>query len=152
MKSAFSVGAWTSAILLLLPMMTFAQDVTNDVEVIDSVTIIGKRVDIADVPGSAHVISSEELAEFAQSDVLRVLRAVPGVYVQEEDGYGLKPNIGIRGSGLDRSSGTLCRLFRVLFSHAATHERRRGFERPGIGCRRPAYHRRRHEHDFNTHS
>ena len=104
MKSALSVGAWTSATLLLLPIMTFAQDVANDVEVIDTVTIIGKRVDIADVPGSAHVISSEELAEFAQSDVLRVLRAVPGVYVQEEDGYGLKPNIGIRGSGLDRSA------------------------------------------------
>ena len=104
MKSALPVGAWTSATLLLLPMMALAQDVPKQSEAIDTVTIIGKRIDVADVPGSAHVIDSEELAEFAQSDILRVLRSVPGVYVQEEDGYGLRPNIGIRGSGLDRSA------------------------------------------------
>ncbi len=92
------------ATLLIAPMLTFAQDASNDSDVIDTVTIIGKRIDIADIPGSAHIIDSEELAEFAQSDVLRVLRSVPGVYVQEEEGFGLRPNIGIRGSGLDRSA------------------------------------------------
>jgi len=104
MKTASPVCAGTSAALLLLPILALAQDVTNDSEVIDTVTIIGKRADIADIPGSAHVVDAEELAEFAQSDVLRVLRSVPGVYVQEEDGFGLRPNIGIRGSGLDRSA------------------------------------------------
>ena len=100
MKPVFS----TSAALLLLPALIFAQDVANSSEAIDTVTIIGKRSDIADIPGSAHIVDSEALAEFAQSDVLRVLRSVPGVYVQEEEGYGLRPNIGIRGSGLDRSA------------------------------------------------
>jgi Fe(3+) dicitrate transport protein len=71
---------------------------------LDNVTIIGRKSDVADIPGSAHVIDQEQLATFAQSDVMRVLRAVPGVYVQEEEGFGLRPNIGIRGSGLDRSS------------------------------------------------
>ncbi|MGB5344888.1 MAG: TonB-dependent receptor [Woeseia sp.] len=71
---------------------------------IDNVTIIGHRRDVSDVPGSAHIIDEEELQVFLQSDVMRVLRSVPGVYVQEEDGYGLRPNIGIRGSGLDRSA------------------------------------------------
>ena len=89
--------------LLLCPLLAFAQGDANDAQEIDTVTIIGKRADAADIPGSAHVIDSEELAEFGQSDVLRVLRSVPGVYVQEEDGFGLRPNIGIRGSGLDRS-------------------------------------------------
>ena len=66
-------------------------------------TIIGRSSDVADVPGSAHVVDSETLEIFNDSDILRVLRTVPGVYIQEEEGFGLRPNIGIRGSGLDRS-------------------------------------------------
>lgn len=104
MKSAFFARAGVGSALLMLSAMVFAADITSDAQEIDTVTIIGSRSDAADIPGSAHVIDSEELAEFAQSDVLRVLRAVPGVYVQEEEGFGLRPNIGIRGSGLDRSA------------------------------------------------
>jgi Fe(3+) dicitrate transport protein len=83
-----------------------AEDHDGDrvVEEIDTVTIIGKKVDAADVPGSAHVIDSEELETYLNADILRVLRSVPGVYIQEEEGFGLRPNIGIRGSGLDRSA------------------------------------------------
>ena len=71
---------------------------------LDEVTIIGQRRNPADIPGSAHVVGQEELQAFLQSDVMRVLRTVPGVYIQEEEGFGLRPNIGIRGSGLDRSA------------------------------------------------
>ena len=73
-------------------------------EPIDVVTIIGRASDVADVPGSAHVVDSESLEVFNDTDILRVLRSVPGVYLQEEEGFGLRPNIGIRGSGLDRSA------------------------------------------------
>ncbi len=104
MKSVFFAPTGVGTALLMLSATVFAVDITSDAEEIDTVTIIGSRSDAADVPGSAHVIDSEELAAFAQSDVLRVLRAVPGVYVQEEEGFGLRPNIGIRGSGLDRSA------------------------------------------------
>jgi Fe(3+) dicitrate transport protein len=71
---------------------------------IDTITIIGRTADVADIPGSAHVMDAEALGVFNDGDILRVLRAVPGVYVQEEEGFGLRPNIGIRGSGLDRSA------------------------------------------------
>jgi Fe(3+) dicitrate transport protein len=49
-------------------------------------------------------VSLEEIAVFQHTDLQRVLRQVPGVYVVEEEGYGLRPNIGLRGSGTDRSA------------------------------------------------
>jgi len=104
MKSTSACRAGTIATLLFLPVLALSQNTDDESEVIDTVTIIGNRSDVADVPGSAHVIDAEELSEFAQSDIMRVLRSVPGVYVQEEEGFGLRPNIGIRGSGLDRSA------------------------------------------------
>jgi Fe(3+) dicitrate transport protein len=104
MRPTFPTCARTGTALLLAPFFALAQVGAVESQAIDTVTIIGKKSDLADVPGSAHVVDSEELAEFAQSDILRVLRSVPGVYVQEEEGFGLRPNIGIRGSGLDRSA------------------------------------------------
>ncbi|MDX2413251.1 MAG: TonB-dependent receptor [Woeseiaceae bacterium] len=92
--------------VLVVSLAARGQEAEGDValEPIDSVTIIGHRGDVADVPGSAHVMDQEDLAVFIDSDILRVLRSVPGVYVQEEEGFGLRPNIGIRGTGLDRSA------------------------------------------------
>ena len=104
-------GLLSTAVLVCLASTALAQDGTQTTEEqrnsdddLDNVTIIGRKSDVVDIPGSAHVIDHEQLAIFMQSDVMRVLRTVPGVYVQEEEGFGLRPNIGIRGSGLDRSS------------------------------------------------
>ncbi len=72
--------------------------------VIEYVTVIGSKSKAFDEAGSADYISSEDLEQFIHFDVMRVLREAPGVYVQEEEGFGLRPNIGIRGSGADRSS------------------------------------------------
>lgn len=109
MKTFNAVTGSTSALVCIVFGPTVAaQDIaptkpSND-RILDEVTIMGHRRDPADVPGSAHVIDQEELETYLQSDVMRVLRTVPGVYLQEEDGFGLRPNIGIRGSGLDRSA------------------------------------------------
>ena len=94
----------TAVAALLLPFALFAETGAETLQEIDTVTIIGKQADAADVPGSAHVIDAEELETYVNGDILRVLRTVPGVYIQEEEGFGLRPNIGIRGSGLDRSA------------------------------------------------
>ena len=56
------------------------------------------------LPGSIGLISKKEVLEFNDTDINRVVSQVPGVYTQEEDGYGLRPNIGMRGTGLERSA------------------------------------------------
>ncbi len=55
------------------------------------------------IPGSADYLGARELRVREHSDVHRILRQVPGVNLQEEEGFGLRPNIGMRGSGVERS-------------------------------------------------
>lgn len=66
--------------------------------------ITGQPVDTARIAGSAHVVGQKELEAYEHDDIHRVLQQVPGVYVRDEDGYGLRPNIGLRGANSDRSA------------------------------------------------
>ena len=70
---------------------------------LSTVSIIGSQADAQQVAGSAHVIDSEELAKFEYTDIQKVLAGVPGISIRNEDGYGLRPNISIRGTRDDRS-------------------------------------------------
>lgn len=58
------------------------------------VTIIGNSQDPQSSTGSAYVLTARELRKFEAANINSVLRAVPGVYVREEDGLGTFPNIG----------------------------------------------------------
>lgn len=71
---------------------------------VEHIYIVGSRENAQEIPGSATYIGEQELEIFEYDDIHRILREVPGVYIQEEDGFGLRPNIGLRGSGTDRSS------------------------------------------------
>ncbi len=66
-------------------------------------TIIGSQEDARELPGSAYVVEPEDLEIFRYTDIQRILNQVPGVYLRDEDGIGLRPNIGIRGTGTERS-------------------------------------------------
>lgn len=67
-------------------------------------SLVGVTKNFFRLHGSSTLISRAEVIEFNDTDINRVLSQVPGVYTQEEDGYGLRPNIGMRGSGLERSA------------------------------------------------
>lgn len=70
----------------------------------ENLMVVGGPDALAQIPGSATVLDSEDLERHDYADVNRILRLVPGVTVVEEEGYGLRPNIGMRGTGTERSS------------------------------------------------
>jgi Fe(3+) dicitrate transport protein len=82
------------------------------------VQIIGSREDARQLPGSAFVVDTEDIEIFRHTDIQRILNQVPGVYLREEDGLGLRPNIGIRGAGTDRSGKITLMEDGVLISPA----------------------------------
>lgn len=69
----------------------------------DRLTVTGGPDAVREIPGSATYLSRETLEQQKYTDIHRLLRQVPGVNIQEEDGYGLRPNIGMRGTGVERS-------------------------------------------------
>ena len=88
--------------LILASFNLIAQD-TDESEYIESVTIIGSKEDVKDLAGSGAVISNEDLQKAMDTDIQKILTAVPGIYMRTEEGYGLRPNISIRGTAIERS-------------------------------------------------
>ncbi len=68
--------------------------------------------------GSAHKVSEEVLSQFEFNDIQQVMSMVPGVSTRTEDGFGLRPNIGIRGANSDRSAKVTLMEDGVLFAPA----------------------------------
>ena len=89
----------------VLLISSFFVNANADEEVtVESVTIIGSKDDLKDLPGSGAVISNEDLQKAMDTDIQKILTAVPGVYMRTEEGYGLRPNISIRGTAIERSA------------------------------------------------
>lgn len=107
-KPAVNLSACCTLGLLTLSQAAWAEpDAATSERVIhrlDRLNVVGSAVRAEEASGSAHYLSKEDLDKFDYRDIQRVLRQVPGVYLVDEEGFGLRPNIGIRGSGTDRSA------------------------------------------------
>ncbi|MFN3200909.1 MAG: TonB-dependent receptor family protein [Bradymonadia bacterium] len=84
----------------------------------DGMTIIGDRDELAKMGGSAHTVDKEFLETFEFDDIHRALTVVPGTSVRDEDGFGLRPNIGLRGVSPERSAKITLLEDGVLFGPA----------------------------------
>ena len=71
---------------------------------LEEVTIIGDRKAAREIAGSGALIDSLQIRDELATDINQLLKTVPGTYIREEDGYGLRPNIGIRGATAERSA------------------------------------------------
>ena len=72
--------------------------------IINSDAIVGSNFKAKNKAGSTFYISAADLKVFKQDDISRILINAPGVTIQETDGFGLRPSIGMRGTNPDRSS------------------------------------------------
>jgi Fe(3+) dicitrate transport protein len=88
-----------------MPALVFAEDepIVADV-VMPRLEVIGTPERLEHIPGSGQILSKEELEQSRVFTVNEALRKVPGIHVRDEEGFGLRPNIGIRGLNPTRST------------------------------------------------
>lgn len=75
--------------------------------VLDAVTVVGNSNEADRIPGSATVLDGQTLEASRVMTTNEALRKAPGVHVRDEEGFGLRPNIGIRGLNPTRSTKVL---------------------------------------------
>lgn len=79
--------------------LTIVADTTKRFE---EVMIVGFKEH--EVPGSGIYVDKKTIEQVNQPDVNKVLRLLAGVNVRDEEGFGLRPNIGLRGTPVNRSA------------------------------------------------
>lgn len=97
--------------MLLISGTAFAQNKEEKISEVklENLTVsagymLGSKHAVLSRTGSAYYMPKEELIKFNYTDINRILASVPGVSLYEEDGFGLRPNISLRGSSPSRSS------------------------------------------------
>lgn len=80
----------------------------QDVIMMDQVTVTGSRIGLLRyLPGSASVVRQKEIRERMPISNNEVFSLIPGIHTIEEEGVGLRANIGIRGLDPDKSRNVL---------------------------------------------
>jgi Fe(3+) dicitrate transport protein len=90
---------------------------------IPGVVVVGDIIDPGprgewQLDGSGQVVSGEELFTSHVLNTAEALRKVTGVNVRDEEGFGLRPNIGIRGLNPTRSTKVLLLEDSLFLSYA----------------------------------
>lgn len=104
MKRSTLCLAFSAASCSLAVAATPATQQKEDNSYLETITIIGSREQAQTIPGSGAIIDEEQLRIETATDINQLLKTIPGTYIREEDGFGLRPNIGIRAAGSERSS------------------------------------------------
>ncbi len=100
--------------LLLIPAFATAADREDPASslpiparILDAISVVGSPGRAAGTVGSLDTLGRAELdgQNQAYDDIHRVLLRIAGINITEEDGFGRRPNIGMRGVGTERSAG-----------------------------------------------
>ena len=86
--------------------LTFSLE--QDFLMMEQVVVSGSRIGMLRyLPGSASTLARKDLEAIAPLSGNEVLRSVTGIHVVEEEGAGLRTNIGVRGLDPDKSRNVL---------------------------------------------
>jgi Fe(3+) dicitrate transport protein len=72
-----------------------------------AIEVIGSSEELREMEGSGTILERETLYPSHVFTTNEALRKVPGVVIRDEEGFGMRPNIGIRGINPTRSTKTL---------------------------------------------
>ena len=101
---ALALIGWTLPGLATAQTTAIALEDEAAIAAASPIVVIGERDRLQDIPGSGAIIDEEELERSRVFTVNEALRQVPGLVVRDEEGLGLRPNIGIRGLNPTRST------------------------------------------------
>ncbi|MFM2152686.1 MAG: hypothetical protein RL199_1121, partial [Pseudomonadota bacterium] len=90
-----------------LPPVTVAAD---EVVRVPEVQVLGRALKDGvggSTPGAGEALEREAIEKARPASVNELLRQLPGVMVRDEEGLGLRPNIGLRGLDPTRSGKVL---------------------------------------------
>lgn len=93
-----------------------AEDEEEKTAWLEEVAVEAER--LTTVGGAAQRLDEEELERLEYDDPHALLLQVPGVYVRPEEGFGLRPNIGMRGAAAERSKKVTLMEDGILFGPA----------------------------------
>jgi Fe(3+) dicitrate transport protein len=71
------------------------------------VLVIGSRERLRELPGAGNIVDSAMIDAARPFTINEAMRQVPGVFARDEEGFGLRPNFGIRGLNPTRSTKVL---------------------------------------------
>lgn len=98
-----SLTPLATALLVTYAGLASAQRTSAEV-VMPRVDVIGDAENLPNIAGAGHTLDKDELEASHVFTVNEALRKVPGVHARDEEGFGLRPNIGIRGLNPTRST------------------------------------------------
>ena len=86
---------------VVITFNSIAQDVTY---VAPDVNIFESPEQVFELPGSGDYIGPEEIKKYNFNNINDILRNSTGIYLREETGKGIIPNISLRGTATLRSA------------------------------------------------